>query len=95
MLKNQYGQYKYDFVKIWICYKRVSKRVLCLGLLIYEVVDHAALNSERLKAQEMNQFGLMMQDGKLCICAIGILWHNTSEVKIILLSKLKCSDTAV
>lgn len=39
--------------------------MLCLDLIIYEVVDHTALNAERLKAQKMNQFYLMMQDGKL------------------------------
>ena len=38
--------------------------MLCLDLIIY-VVDHTALNAERLKAQKMNQFYLMMQDGKL------------------------------
>jgi hypothetical protein len=54
--------------------------MLCLDLIIYEVVDHTALNAERLKAQEMNQFYLMMQDGKL-LCVHWSLWHGSSELK--------------
>ena len=64
--------------------------MLCLDLIIYEVVDHTALNAERLKTQKMNQFYLMMQDGKLLrMCTsefmaqlLGVKNNSTIKIKM-------------